>query len=53
MESLSEKGTKMNVHNYEISNVIDRLKSNVQKNDAMPALGGVLVKNGYVISSNT
>lgn len=53
MESLSEKGTKMNVHKYEISKVIDRLKSIVQKNDAFPALGGVLVKKGYVIASNT
>ena len=43
----------MKVQKYEISRTIDKLKSIVQKNDQFPALGGVLVKDGYLISSNT
>lgn len=37
----------MKVQKYEISRTIDKLKSIVQKNDQFPALGGVLVKDGY------
>lgn len=43
----------MLVKKYEISRVIDKLKSIVQKNDRFPALGGILVKDGYLIASNT
>ena len=43
----------MKVQKYEISRTIDKLKSIVQKNDQCPALGGVLVKDGYLIASNT
>lgn len=43
----------MNVQKYEIARVIDKLKSVVQKNDQFPALGGILVKNGYLIASNS
>lgn len=43
----------MKVQKYEISRTIDKLKSIVQKNDQFPALGGVLVKDGYLIASNT
>ena len=39
----------MKVQKYEISRTIDKLKSIVQKNDQFPALGGVLVKDGYRI----
>ncbi|WP_283682720.1 DNA polymerase III subunit beta [Parablautia sp. Marseille-Q6255] len=42
----------MKVQKYEIARVIDKLKSIVQKNDQCPALGGVLVKDGYLIASN-
>lgn len=48
MASHSGKGRKMKVQKYEIARVIDKLKSIVQKNDQFPALGGVLVKNGYL-----
>ena len=44
---------KNEVQKYEISRTIDKLKSIVQKNDQFPALGGVLVKDGYLIASNT
>lgn len=37
----------MKVQKYEISRTIDKLKSIVQKNDQFPALGGVLVKDGF------
>ena len=53
MASRSGKGRKMKVQKYEIARVIDKLKSIVQKNDQFPALGGVLVKNGYLIASNS
>ena len=43
----------MKVQKYEISRTIDKLKSIVQKNDQFPALGGILVKDGYLIASNT
>ena len=43
----------MKVQKYEISRTIDKLKSIVQKNDQFPALGGVLVKDGYLIASNS
>lgn len=43
----------MKVQKYEITRVIDKMKSIVQKNDAFPALGGILVKKGYAIASNT
>ena len=43
----------MKVQKYEISRTIDRLKSIVQKNNQFPALGGILVKDGYLIASNT
>ena len=43
----------MLVKKYEIARVIDKLKSIVQKNDRFPALGGILVKDGYLIASNT
>ena len=43
----------MKVQKYEIARVIDKLKSIVQKNDQFPALGGILVKDGYLIASNT
>lgn len=44
----SGKGMKMKVQKYEIARVIDKLKSIVQKNDQFPALGGILVKDGYL-----
>lgn len=50
---LSGKGMKMKVQKYEIARAIDKLKSVVQKNDQFPALGGVLVKDGYLIASNS
>ena len=43
----------MKVQKYEITRVIDKLKSIVQKNDQFPALGGILVKDGYLIASNS
>ena len=43
----------MLVKKYEITRGIDKLKSIVQKNDRFPALGGILVKDGYLIASNT
>lgn len=53
MASHSGKGMKMKVQKYEIARVIDKLKSIVQKNDQFPALGGILVKDGYLIASNS
>lgn len=53
MVSFSGKGMKMKVQKYEIARVIDKLKSIVQKNDQFPALGGILVKDGYLIASNS
>lgn len=53
MVLFSGKGMKMKVQKYEIARVIDKLKSIVQKNDQFPALGGILVKNGYLIASNS
>ena len=53
MASHSGKGMKMKVQKYEIARVIDKLKSIVQKNDQFPALGGILVKDGYLIASDT
>ena len=47
MVLFSGKGMKMKVQKYEIARVIDKLKSIVQKNDQFPALGGILVKDGY------
>ena len=41
----------MKVQKYEISRTIDKLKSIVQKNDQFPALGGVLVKDGYLTNA--
>lgn len=43
----------MKVQKHEIARTVDRLKSIVQKNDQFPALGGILVKDGYLIASNT
>lgn len=43
----------MKVQKYEIARVIDKLKSIVQKNDQFPALGGILVNDGYLIASNS
>lgn len=43
----------MRTKKYEIARAIDKLKSVVQKNEAKPALSGILVKNGYLISSNS
>ena len=43
----------MKVEKYEIAKAIDKLKSIVQKNDQFPTLGGVLVKDGYLIASNS
>ena len=48
MVLFSGKGMKMKVQKYEIARVIDKLKSIVQKNDQFPALGGILVKDGYL-----
>lgn len=48
MVLFSGKGMKMKVQKYEITRVIDKLKSIVQKNDQFPALGGILVKDGYL-----
>ena len=53
MVLFSGKGMKMKVQKYEIARVIDKLKSIVQKNDQFPALGGILVKDGYLIASNS
>ena len=47
MVLFSGKGMKMKVQKYEIARVIDKLKSIVQKNDQFPALGGILVKDGF------
>ncbi|MCD8011609.1 MAG: DNA polymerase III subunit beta [Lachnospiraceae bacterium] len=43
----------MKVMKYELARAIDKLKSVVQKNEAFPALSGILVNNGYLIASNT
>lgn len=53
MVLFSGKGMKMKVQKYELARVIDKLKSIVQKNDQFPALGGILVKDGYLIASNS
>ena len=42
----------MKVKKYELVRIIDKLKSVVQKNTVHPALGGVLVKEGYLIAAN-
>lgn len=49
----SNPRNKKTPQKYEIARVIDKLKSVVQKNDQFPALGGILVKNGYLIASNS
>ncbi len=43
----------MKVMKYELARAIDKLKSVVQKNEAFPALSGILVNDGYLIASNT
>lgn len=43
----------MRVSKNELSKAIDRCKSVVQKNEAFPALQGILVKDGYLTASNT
>lgn len=43
----------MKTKKYEIARAIDKLKSVVQKNDITPALSGILVKDGRLISSNS
>ena len=43
----------MRVNKNELAKRIDRLKSVVPKNSTMPALMGILVKDGYLIASNT
>lgn len=43
----------MKTKKYEIARSIDKLKSAVQKNDNNPALNGILVKDGVLISSNS
>lgn len=40
----------MKVKKYELVRIIDKLKNVVQKNAVHPALGGVLVKEGYLKS---
>ena len=42
----------MKVKKYELVRIIDKLKNVVQKNAVHPALGGVLVKEGYLIAAN-
>lgn len=43
----------MKTKKYEIARAIDKLKSVVQKNESKPALSGILVKDGRLISSNS
>lgn len=42
----------MKLKKYELVRAIDKVKSVVQKNPQIPALGGVLVKEGYAIAAN-
>ena len=42
----------MKLKKYELVRAIDKVKSVVQKNPQRPALGGVLIKEGYVIAAN-
>lgn len=42
----------MKLKKYELVRVIDKVKSVVQKNPQIPALGGVLIKEGYAIAAN-
>lgn len=42
----------MKLKKYELVRSIDKVKSVVQKNPQIPALGGVLFKDGYVIAAN-
>lgn len=42
----------MKIRKYELSAAIDKVKSITQKNDQFPALGGALVKDGYLTASN-
>ena len=43
----------MKVNKTELAKKLDKIKSVVPKNSPMPALMGVLVKDGYLIASNT
>ena len=42
----------MRVNKADLARAIDRCKSVVQKNDAFPALQGILVKDGYLTAAN-
>lgn len=42
----------MKLKKYELVRAIDKVKSVVQKNPQIPALGGVLIKGGYAIAAN-
>ncbi len=42
----------MNVQRHELARAVDKVRSIVQKNDQIPALGGVLVEDGYITASN-
>ena len=42
----------MKLKKYELVRAIDKVKSVVQKNPQIPALGGVLIKEGYAIAAN-
>lgn len=42
----------MKVKKMELARITDKLKSIVQKNDAHPALGGILVQEGYLTAAN-
>ena len=42
----------MKLKKYELVRTIDKVKSVVQKNPQIPALGGVLIKEGYAIAAN-
>ncbi len=43
----------MKLKKYELVRAIDKIKSVVQKNPQIPALGGILVKEGYAIAANS
>ena len=42
----------MKLKKYELVRAVDKVKSVVQKNPQTPALGGVLIKEGYAIAAN-
>ena len=49
----SGKGEKMRVKKNDLVKAIDKVKGAVLKKPARPALGGVLVSNGYLTGANT